>query len=431
MHLARRAYVLVLLTAVLAIVGVWSAEPDWARLWRIPAGLLLLGLAVEHSYLRRPRLTAHLAAAPRALLGVPHPFGFEFVSRAQRPLTLEYAPAIPPGFEAPTGTRRVRVPAGATVRDALPLLPVRLGPQPWPPLPARVLGPLALAWWGTALQAPEQLVVAPDALRAPVRLRGPYGGARPRRVAGAGAELHQLRDYARGDPLTRVDWKATARAGTLITREFSEDQHLDILVAIDAGRLSRVRAGSLDRFGVYANLAARLAQLVTHHDDRIGLMVYAGRPLASCAPARGLAAVTRVRRTLEQLAVQPAESDPTAAAVSIRHLLRHRGLVVLLTDLDDANVARALARAVRLLSPPHLVVVAGVQSGEIGALARAEARSWQDPWIALAAAEHEARAAGQRALLRRLGVPVVAAPAEQLEQAVFAQYEALRRTRRV
>ncbi len=33
-----------------------------------------------------------------------------------------------------------------------------------------------------------------------------------------------------------------------------------------------------------------------------------------------------------------------------------------------------LARAVRLLSPPHLVVVAGVQSGEIGALARAEAR---------------------------------------------------------
>ena len=90
----------------------------------------------------------------------------------------------------------------------------------------------------------------------------------------------------------------------------------------------------------------------------------------SCAPARGLAAVTRVRRTLEQLAVQPAESDPTAAAVSIRHLLRHRGLVVLLTDLDDANVARALARAVRLLSPPHLVVVAGVQSGEIGALAR-------------------------------------------------------------
>jgi uncharacterized protein (DUF58 family) len=129
--------------------------------------------------------------------------------------------------------------------------------------------------------------------------------------------------------------------------------------------------------------------------------------------------------------VQQAESDPTAAAVSMRGLLRHRGLIVLLTDLDDASVADQLARAVRLLAPPHLVVVAGVQGDEVAELARREARAWQDPWIALAAAEHEARAAAQRALLRRLGAPVVAASAERLEQAVFAQYESLRRSRRV
>jgi uncharacterized protein (DUF58 family) len=275
------------------------------------------------------------------------------------------------------------------------------------------------------------VAVAPDALRAERRPRGLAGGARPRRVAGAGAELHQLRGYMSGDPLTRIDWKATARAGTLVTREFSEDQHLDILVAIDAGRFSRVRAGRLDRFGVYANLAARLAEVVTHHDDRIGLVVYADRVLASCAPARGAAGVIRLRRMLEQLSVQAAESDPTAAAVSIRGLLRHRALVVLLTDLDDASVADQLARAVRLLAPPHLVVIAGVHSGEIGALARAAAHGWEDPWIALAAAEHEARAAAQRLLLQRLGAPVVAASAAALEPAVFATYESLRRSRRV
>ena len=78
----------------------------------------------------------------------------------------------------------------------------------------------------------------------------------------------------------------------------------------------------------------------------------------------------------------------------------------MLTDLDDAAVAEQLARAVRLLSPPHLVVIAGVHSAEIAELARREARSWRDPWIALAAQEHETRAAAQRALLasaRRAG----------------------------
>jgi uncharacterized protein (DUF58 family) len=431
MHLAGRAHVLVLLTAVLAIAAIWSSEPGVAGLWRIPALLLLLGLSVEGFFLRRPPIAARLEAAPHAFLGRPLPLALVFTNRSARALELEYAPATPAGFEALTALRRLRVGARGSARDALTLLPVRLGPQHWPALPARVLGPLKLAWWSTVLEPAQRVAVAPDTLRAAVRARGLAGGARPRRIAGAGAELYQLRGYLRGDPLSRIDWKATARAGALITREFSEDQHLDVLVAIDAGRFSRVRAGALDRLGLYANLAARLAEIATHHDDRIALLVYADRPLASCAPARGLPAVMRLRRTLENLSVRPAESDPTAAAVSIRGLLKHRALVVLLTDLDDASVAVQLARAVCLLAPPHLVVVAGVHSGEIGTLAQRVARSWEDPWVALAAAEHDARAAAQRRLLQRLGAPVVAAAAEHLEAAVFAEYEALRRSRRV
>jgi uncharacterized protein (DUF58 family) len=206
---------------------------------------------------------------------------------------------------------------------------------------------------------------------------------------------------------------------------------LDVLVAIDAGRLSRVRAGRLDRFGVYANVVARFAEIVIPNDDRIGMIVFADRPLAVCPPDRGLPAVARIRKTLAQLSVQSAESDPLAAAVRIRGLLQHRGLVVLLTDLDDASLADQLVRAVKLLSPPHLVVVAGIHSPEISELARREAHDWNDPWVALAAQEHEARAESQRALLRRLGAPVVAATEELLERKVLAEYESLRRSRRI
>jgi uncharacterized protein (DUF58 family) len=431
MHLAARAYLFVFLTAVLAIAAIWSSEASLAQLWRIPALVLLVGLAFEGAFLRRPRIEARLVTVARAFLGRPHPAAFVFANHSGRALELEYAPATPVSFESSSELRRVRVPARGTAQDPVTLLPVRLGAQSWPTVPARVLGPLQLAWWGCDLKPQQRTVVAPDSLRVPVKSRGWTGGGRPRRVSGAGSELHQLRDYVRGDPLSRIDWKATARSGSLVTREFSEDQHLDVLIAIDAGRLSRVRAGVLDRFGVYANLAARFAEIVTHRDDRVGLVVYADRPLAMWPPARGLAAVIRLRRTLEELSVQGAESDPTAAAVSIRGLLQHRALIVMLTDLDDPNVAVQLARAVRLLAPPHLVVVAGVEGGEISELAGHEGRDWQDAWNALAAAEHQERAASQRRLLQRLGAPVVAAPVEHLEQAVFARYEALRRSRRV
>lgn len=432
MHLALRAYVLLVITAVLAIAGLWSSDPVLAGAWRWPAFLLLAGLALEGLLIRRTPLTVRLESAVRAFLGRREQGAFLFRNEGSRELQLEYFPATPPGIEPLDSSRRIRIAARGATRDPVTLLPVRLGEQRWPELPARLLGRFGLAWWPRSLSPERTITVSPDTLHAArSRPTGNPAGSRPRRIVGAGSELHQLRGYVPGDPIARIDWKATARLGTLISREFTEDQHLDIVVAIDAGRLSRVRAGAIDRLGLYANIAARLAEVVTPNDDRIGLVVYSDRVHAVAPPTRGLTAVIRIRRTLERLAVLPAESDPVDAAVRIRTLLRHRGLVVLLTDLEDATISGQLARAVRLLSPPHLVVVAGVQSAEIASLARTPARSWRDPWIALAAQEHEARAHSHRLLLERLGAPVVAAREELLERAVFARYESLRRTRRV
>jgi uncharacterized protein (DUF58 family) len=432
MHLADRAYALVVLTAVLIVAGTWSSDPDFAGLWRWPAALLLAGLALEGLLARRTPIHADIETRSRALLGREQPATFTFANPTTRNVTVEYAASTPPVFEPLGYTHKIVAPRRGVGRDAATLLPVRLGVQHWPFIPARVLGRFGLAWWTRTLTPDREVSVAPDTLRTPRRRpSGKQTGMRPRRTVGAGSELHQLRSYVPGDALARIDWKASARTRKLITREFSEDQHLDVLVAIDAGRLSRVRAGRLDRFGLYANIAARFAEIVTPNDDRVGLVVFSDRTLALCPPDRGLAAIMRIRRTLEQLTVQAAESDPVAAAARIRATLKHRTLVVLLTDLDDAAVAAQLARAVRLLSPPHLVVVAGAQSVEIDELARRTARSWRDPWIALAAQEHELRAAAQRALLRRLGAPVIATREELLEQSVFDEYEALRRSRRI
>jgi uncharacterized protein (DUF58 family) len=431
MHLARRGYVLVFITALLGIVGVWSAEPQLAHLWTIPAGFLCVGLAWERVLGRRARLDAGVTMPTRALLGREQPAAFTFGNPTSRPATVEYAPVAPSGFAPLEQVRRVRVESRQTVADPVTFLPVRLGPQTWPQMPARIRGALALAWWTQSLPIDRRVVVAPDARREDARIRGLGDSAGARRATGAGVDLHQLRGYVQGDPLARVDWKASARSRALITREYAEDQHLDVVIAVDAGRLSRLRCGALDRFGHYSNLAARFAEIVTRRDDRIGLVVYADRVLATCAPARGTPAVIRLRRALEEQSVQIAESDPAIAAVSVRRLLKHRALVVLMTDLDDASVAHQLARAVRLLSPPHLVMACGIQSQELEEMECRAARDWRDPYVSLAAAEQRSRTTGQIALLQRLGAPVVSAPADRLEAAVLQCYEMLRRRRRI
>ena len=67
---------------------------------------------------------------------------------------------------------------------------------------------------------------------------------RPRR--GEGLEFHQLREYREGDMQRQIDWKATSRAGKLISREYQDERDQQIMFLIDCGRrLARARRRAL------------------------------------------------------------------------------------------------------------------------------------------------------------------------------------------
>jgi uncharacterized protein (DUF58 family) len=192
-----------------------------------------------------------------------------------------------------------------------------------------------------------------------------------------------------------------------------------------------LRAGDLDRFGHYANIAARFAEHAVAHDDQVGLVIFADRPLASIAPGRGVGTVARIRALLTAAQPAAAESNPLNAVLRIRTLVRHRSLVVMLTDLDDATVAGQLAAAARLLLPKHLPLVAGLASAEAQTLAHARAANWLGPYESLAAQEYVTRLSRNAAALRALGAPTLLALPDQMERAVLNAYAEFRLRRRV
>jgi uncharacterized protein (DUF58 family) len=433
MSLRQNALALVVLTVLMAIVGTWSGDPALARLWYLSLAVLLLGLAYEGWLMLRAGLDLSLSSPkPRWILGRAGTLQMTFTHRLARALILEVATDPPAAIEIDGAVRTVVVPGGEGASMSVAATPKRLGNQPWPPLRARVAGPLGLAWWTRTLAAQFTLSVTPDLLRDDAERAGAVGsGMRARSLLGAGGEVLQLREYRPGDPQHVIDWKATARSSTLISRDFVEDQHLEIVLAIDAGRASALRAGDLDRFGHYANIASRFAEHAVSHDDQVGLVIFADRTLASIAPGRGVGTVARIRALLAATQPATAESNPLSAVLRIRTLVRHRSLVVMLTDLDDATVAGQLAAAARLLLPKHLPLVAGLASPEAQALARAPSSAWLGPYEALAAQEYCTRLARNAAALRALGAPTLLALPDQMERAVFEAYAEFRVRRRV
>jgi uncharacterized protein (DUF58 family) len=431
LSLRRNALLLLLLTAAVAVFGDWSANAALAGLWRLPGALLLVGLAYESWVVSRAGLIVDIEPPERLFLGRVCVVRFVCRHSLRRNLDIELAPSAPDSFEIDGEVTPLRVPAGAPAGIERRVSPSRLGSYSWPALRSRVAGPLRLAWWPKELSCRRQVRILPDLFRSAAEVRGlAASGVKAGTAVGAGAEVLRLRDYRAGDPPRVVDWKATARAGRLISRDFAQDYRLQIVIVVDAGRASALRAGALDRFGHYANIAARLAQHAAVQDNLVGLVVYADRPLVALAPARGAPAVARLRAVLAAARVEPTESNPLYAATRVRSLVRHRSLIVMMTDVDDTTAASQLVQAVRLLLPTHLPFIAGLSSAAAEAMALAPARHWLDPYRALAAQEYSTGLQRKVRALNAMGAPALVARPEQLEQAVFAAYEGFRRRRR-
>lgn len=52
-------------------------------------------------------------------------------------------------------------------------------------------------------------------------------------MRGQGSSLYRIRDYMPEDPVRHVDWKATAKSGSLMVREFAREQQYDVRIVFD------------------------------------------------------------------------------------------------------------------------------------------------------------------------------------------------------
>jgi len=80
------------------------------------------------------------------------------------------------------------------------------------------------------------------------------GAGSPTLFRGDGYEFVELREYAAGDDVRRVDWAATARTGALQTRVILEDVALTLAAMVDQS--ASMQAGRLRPFSAAAQEAA-------------------------------------------------------------------------------------------------------------------------------------------------------------------------------
>src|SRR6185503_16393414 len=190
-------------------------------------------------------------------------------------------------------------------------------------------------------------------------------GVRVLRQRGDGRSFAGLREYVVGDDPRHVDWKATARRGKLITREFTIEQSQTIFALIDAGRSMTQLAGAFSRFEHALSAALVLTDVAGGAGDRVGALVFDDAVRAFVPAQRGQAALRAVRNALIPVQATLTEADYATAFRFLATRQRRRALIVFFTDVIDVRASRALLAHVTRSAARHLVVVVALRNDDL------------------------------------------------------------------
>lgn len=201
---------------------------------------------------------------------------------------MELAPALPEGIEV------VEERSTPTTRT-LVLRATRWGAFDLGTVAARTTDPLRLWRREVLLSSPLRLKVHPTPQRLHRAITAaelqPFVGQHTSRARGDGFDFADLRPYTTGDRSGSVNWRATARRGSLMVNDRHPDRTGDVVLLLDTfGSTGEHRVDVLDRA---VDILSALARAYEHSHDRIGLLTFGGH-LRWLRPGSGRTNLARI-----------------------------------------------------------------------------------------------------------------------------------------
>lgn len=338
----------------------------------VDAGIVLL--AIVDALMTSKKLVSVTRRSPEVFsIGRPNPVTVEIRSKARRHLNLELTCEL---FEHATSTElplKLRLRARRRAVERFRVVPNKRGAHVLGDLVVRYQSPLGLWKRQVRIPAHHPVRVYPDIQQVRTwellaRQDRQHSLMRTTRRLGGESEFEQLRDYSRDDEFRSIDWKATARRGTLTARQYQLESNQNVMFALDAGRMMTAVASGISLFDHALNATLMLAHVASRGGDNVGLLSYADEIGAFVRPAGGRKAVQKLTQASYALHPQLIESDPEHAFHVLNLRVRQRTMVVIFTQLIDERAAEELLRVTRGLYPRHLPLIVLFRDVDVDAL---------------------------------------------------------------
>ena len=301
----------------------------------------------------------------RFAIGVEQFVALTLRNRAKLPVRVLCYDGIPEAAVSEELPWRGRIRAGGYTKIEYPVTITKRGMREFAPAHLRVFSPLGFwtrKYRGGELQTtrvyPNYEPVLRYALLA-MDNRADQMGIVKKNRRGMSREFHQLRDYQLGDMLSQVDWKATSKRISLVSREYQEQRDQTVILAVDCGRRMRALDGGVPQFDHCLNAMLLLAYTALRQGDHVGILGVGGSD-RWLAPVKGMQSMTTILNHLYDYETTATPSDFTEAAERLMTRQQRRALVVMLSNVRGED-GHQLIDPLRMVRKRHVTILANLR----------------------------------------------------------------------
>jgi uncharacterized protein (DUF58 family) len=192
--------------------------------------------------------------------------------------------------------------------------------------------------------------------------RGLLEGGRYALLHTRSMEFDDLRAYVPGDDVRDIDWKASARSGSVLIKRFVSEMHHKILLVADAGRnMSALAPSGEYKRDVAAHIMGAVGLIGLRRSDQIGMVYGDRRGSVNIPQRRGEQHIEGLlHRWYHHTMTDPGASNVTAQLDYVATHYRHTMLIIVVSDEPDVDRDDPLSQVLVRLGARHDIMWAMV-----------------------------------------------------------------------
>jgi len=161
---------------------------------------------------------------------------------------------------------------------------------------------------------------------------------------GRGMEFAEVREYVPGDDVRAIDWNVTARFSKPFIRRYVEERELTLMIVCDMSGSQFFGSGTKAKNEAAAELSAMFAFSALKNNDKTGLLVFTDGPELYIPPRKGKNHILRIIREILAYSPRGRATSVTKALDTANRLMKHQGIIILISDFNDTGYEKALRR---------------------------------------------------------------------------------------